>query len=1408
MTKERYLHQITFRFFIVHSIMKRELLFVLFVLLLSSNIFGINFRHLDTSMGLTDGEITSIAQDSIGNMWFGTYTGLIKYDGVEFELFLPEQGNKYSIPDKRIRHLFVDSENNLWVDALARNNLCFYVPEKKEFHKIKFDGYTDSNLYILNLSEFKKHLIISTDIGIFVLPLKDLQNKDQLAKRISFQRNKTLLPESFFNAKGFQDHFFGWQKTSSSNYAIFEVNLNLKSDSTIAVLNELKIDYKFLINEIEYADNNLYIATTKGLFIYSLIQKRFIRQHYFKDINIFKVFLASNHKVYCSTSIHKLLVLDLHTGNTSSYNSNPADKSSLYGNNILAFLEDNTGNLWIGHQGQGISILNLYSKKFHTFRYNPFRKNSLSRNVIMCFEESKDEYLIGTRDGGINIVKKNKLLTLNPVFKVLKVPSNNPTDKIGVWDMKSVSDSLFILGTQKGLFRLDRKNGKWAISPFGEKPKLDATIWRIFIDKNKNIWCGGNEYGLIFIPSLNKNPLKSYYQYTFNPNDSTTLSDNYIKSIVIDSNNRFWIGTINGLYRLESSYNNLNLTGDVKPNLKFKRYKASINTPMSLNSSDISSVFENFDGKLWIGTLGGGINILDPETGKISFITKKDGLPTNNIYGILSDKFGNLWISTIHGLVLFKQLETNKKIIVFDQLNGIQGNVFMFFSYFKSNSGLMFFGGDNGFTCFFPNEIKMNTIPPKIAFTKLIVDNKTVAIGDTLSHNFTLKKALNYTNKIVLPFNKNTFSVGVSVLHYLHPQKNFIYYKLEGYNNRWQKIRATDKQIRFFNIQHGEYTLKVKGISSDNEFSVDTKLLNITILPPWYLTWYMKLIYFLFALFLIINIFFFLIKRQKLIHQEQLNEIKLKNNENKMVFFTNIAHELRTPLSLIIAPVEDIISNYTKENTKFKNHIQIIYRNSNYLLRLLNQIIDFRKLNAGKLNLDLQKVDLIRLIKDVVINFKGYNFNRNINLFLKFPSDSIFFSIDVQKIEVVMYNLFSNAFKHTEENKSIVVSISIKNGTLRGNSGNKNFIRITVFNEGNEIPAEHISRIFERFYKVDEYKDGAGIGLAFSKSLVEMHNGELSVESVQGKGVAFHIDLPYNETSKEKIIKTDNLITEKIEIKQKKFKSEVKKQSSKEKKNTLLIVEDNMEMREFLNNILQPYYSCVTAPDGAEGWKIVQKQRPALVISDIIMPKMTGIQLCEKIKKFDNTCDIPVILLSAKNADEYKIKGYKTGADAYVSKPFDIDILFSQIERLIKNRALIEEKYRTHNFMIEIDSNSSKDEQFIQKIKEILDENISDPKFNVNMLAKETNISSAQLYRRLKSLSGYSPVEFIRLIRLQKAYSLLNNENKTVKEICYITGFNNLSYFIKCFKEQFGETPAHFRDTQDSGNLNMEEITK
>ncbi|MFW6328079.1 MAG: response regulator, partial [Bacteroidota bacterium] len=425
----------------------------------------------------------------------------------------------------------------------------------------------------------------------------------------------------------------------------------------------------------------------------------------------------------------------------------------------------------------------------------------------------------------------------------------------------------------------------------------------------------------------------------------------------------------------------------------------------------------------------------------------------------------------------------------------------------------------------------------------------------------------------------------------------------------------------------------------------------------------------------------------------------------------------------------------------------------------------------------------------------------NISLYLKVPAESVVVSIDVQKIEEVLYNLISNAFKYTPDHKSITVSMNI---IRPENSGDIQQICFTVFNEGEKISEENRQKIFDRFFKIDENSEGAGIGLSFAKSLVEMHGGTIEAETVPNQGTAFHVYLPFTDIEMNEPVTSEVLDAEPVLMSTLRFE---KKSQDGEKINrpVILIVEDNDELSEFLANILSRNFNCKIAANGYEAWKFIHRNHPDLVISDVIMPQMDGLELCKTIKDSKETCHIPVILLTAKNASDQIIEGYELGADAYFTKPFDLNLLLSQVARLIKNRELIREKYKSQNFMVEVENNSvSRDEEFIQKVKNILESNLADAEFNVNKLAQELNVSTTQLYRKLKVLTGYSPVEFIRILKLQKAYSLLSQRKNTVKEVCYVTGFNNLSYFIKCFREQFGVTPAHFRDKGVSDEIKQD----
>jgi signal transduction histidine kinase/ligand-binding sensor domain-containing protein/DNA-binding response OmpR family regulator len=1372
--------------------MKSCIILWLAILLFASNSLGKDFRYLRTEDGLPDGEINSIVQDSSGNMWFATWSGLVKYDGYYFEVFRPVLGDTTSLPEKKIKKLFVDSNTNLWIATSM--GLCRYNQNLKTFQSYRFEGISSGGINILYLSELEKHLVVHAVEGLYILPLSKAYEAGKMISRNQVLNKGQSSDEYYYYSLAFNDQLIFVSNSTSQTSSIVFTSLFSTGQKTFLSVEKM-VELKERINCIEHCSitNTLYVATTKGVFPFSLDTGEFTGNILFQREDVQKIVYTSNHRLYASVTYPRLLYIDLHTGITGNFESNPYLAGALLDNEILALFEDFSGNLWIGHQGQGISIMDLYRKKFFSFHKEPFREETLNSNTIMCFEGTDNEIFIGCRNNGLNVVSKNELATRFPVFRKLLVKNDNFPGGIsdGIWDIEKQSDSVFWMGTDMGLLRLYKKgNTGWQMKSFSEHPDMQVPIRKIFMDSNNNLWCGSHGYGLFLIPNPAHNPDGKFFSFRWENDNPESLSDNVVISIFLDSRKRFWVGTNNGLNQLKGNYENLDLSGLGHPRLQFKRYVAALPGEGLLNNNEINAFFENYNGNLWIATQGGGINILNPETGKFSYLTTADGLPSNDVISLAPGDDGNLWISTTKGLASYYRFAEKPFFRVFNASNGLQGEIFMVNSFYKASDGQLFFGGDNGFTCFYPRDIEINEIKPKISLTDLRVRNRVVEIGDTLYKKQLLTSSLNEIKELTLPFKSNSFSIGISALHFQAPQNNTIAYFLEGSFENWYHIPASNRYVYFTNIPPGIYIFRARTISSDGLFSDEEKSITFEIKPPWYRTGLAMTAAGIFILLITWGFIYILVNRQKLIYQKKIDKITIGNNENRMMFLTNIAHELRTPLSLIIAPVEDLMRNMTVDN-QWKNHLHLIFRNSNYLLRLINQIIDFRKLNAGNLVLQPQKSDIVRVVKDVVLNFKGFESQRKISLNLNVPAGSVPVFIDVQKIEEVLYNLISNAFRHTYDNHSITVSLHILENE---NTGRGKQIQITVFNEGKEIKEEDREKIFDRFYKVDENTEGAGIGLSFAKSLVEMHHGTIAVESFPGRGVSFRVILPFTGI--------EDAVTEKlkspVEKEQLYFASENPQLSLAETGNgkpRLLIAEDNKELGEFLVEVLSRNFHCNLATTGEIAWSMIQDQAPALIISDVIMPGMDGLELCKLVKETRETCHIPVLLLTAKNAPEQITEGYANGADAYVTKPFDMNLLISQAARLIQNRELIKEKYRNTNFMVEVDENiSTRDEEFIKKVKEILEESISDSEFNVNKLSQQMNISTTQLYRRIKELTGYSPVELIRVLKLQKAYRLLSNKNNTVKEVCYLTGFNNLSYFIKCFREQFGVTPASFRD--------------
>ncbi|MBE0655668.1 MAG: hypothetical protein IH594_17845, partial [Bacteroidales bacterium] len=552
--------------------------------------------------------------------------------------------------------------------------------------------------------------------------------------------------------------------------------------------------------------------------------------------------------------------------NTGSFPANPNRLGSLLNSNILSLFEDFSGNLWIGHQGQGISILNLHKKEFDTYRHDPSDNNSLISNTIMCFNGNNEDILIGCRIGGINILPKNRKLAEVEGFRraMLISPVGVAPFVHGVWDIAKVTDDLFLVGSFEGVFELKKASDKWEVRLFSDQELFSQSCRKIFVDENKNVWFGFLNHGLVFVPNLPVNGDRIYYQFRYDENDENSLSDNELISMLVDSNGRFWIGTVNGLNLVTMEYHNLDLSGKVQTEIRFKRFVSDRLEKNYLNNNEINCIFENYNGQLWIATQGGGINIFDPASSSFTYLTQEHGLPTNDVQGILRDETGTLWISTNNGLVSYNQHVSDPKFHLYSFQDGIQGSVFMVNSFFKSMDGEMFFGGDNGFTRFYPRNIHPNTVPPKMVLTDMKIYNRVIGIGDTIYKQNVLEKCLNETSSIKLPFRDRVFSIGVSSIHYQYPLGNYITFKLEGYDKEWNVMPASSKFIEYSNLPFGDYTLKAIAYSSDNIPSVEPRELQIIIDPPWYLRWYVIVVFSLIGLTVLVGFILILVNRQKL----------------------------------------------------------------------------------------------------------------------------------------------------------------------------------------------------------------------------------------------------------------------------------------------------------------------------------------------------------------------------------------------------------------------------------------------------------------------------------------------------------------------------------------------------------------
>jgi ligand-binding sensor domain-containing protein/signal transduction histidine kinase/DNA-binding response OmpR family regulator len=1342
-------------------------------------------------------EVRAILKDHKGYMWFGTTYGLIRYDGINLNVYESDPETKNGLSHKSINAIVEDKNNNLWIGTSGGLNR--YDREKDIFtgaYNVKGNANYLNNAFISSLCVYNGTVLLAgtyTDgFNVYDPVNESIENysyNPHDSNSISSNHITSIAVDMSNNIWVGTDNglnLFIYKKGFKRFYNEPYNNNSLSNNHVTAIVVE--------------SNGNVWVGTQGGglnkinIDKNNFIVKRFSansKEGRISNNYILSLLADKNGNIWIGTDNGGLNRLNTKTGLADIYQTEEGIEYSIKSNSIWSLYEDNENRLWIGTYNRGIEVIDDNFKKFELYQRINFSDVSLTNNDVKGFTEDKQGNVwIATNGGGI--CKYNPFIGQFTRFVLNKNNQTQITNNAVQDILYDSRDNLWIGTWAGGIDRLTKDGNKIRNYKLTNNLGLENNnIFTLYEDRHGNIWACTAGNGL-FLYDIKADKFFAVSCI----NESVSLTNlSYVSDIIEDSENNLWVGTLYGLVVIKKHE---------RFNLDCINFLSNESTGLSSNL--IETVFEDSKGRIWIGTLDKGLNLFNKKNNTFTVFQKKDGLPGNSIKGILEDDEGYLWISTNSGMCRFNF--EKKSFTNYYKEDGLNSNEFNTRSCLRTKAGEFYFGGENGFNVFSPNNIKKNLNIPPVCLTSLKINNKPALIGVKGSP---LKKHISETDKIILNYTQRSFSIEFIALNYTSPTKNQYCYKLEGFDKDWH-CNGTQRSANYTNIMPGKYVFMVKGSNNDGVWNeIPTRLL-IIIKPPVWKTWWAIITY---VILISLIVYFFMntwLERIKIKNQlklEQLSRIKEHElNEKNIQFFTDISHEFRTPLSLIIAPLESLISS-TQE--KIKEQLMVIHRNAVRLLHLTNNLMDIRKLEEGITKLKVQHGDIIDFVKDISslfnVNFKS----KNINFSIETRETNLSGWFDPEKLETILLNLLSNAYKFTPENGKIRIVLNVytseeiirRHGKFNDDiKPGCHYIEIRVIDNGLGIKADDLPYIFNKFYQVKSSghnkKTGTGIGLTLTKGLIEIHHGNIWAESIPGKETCFTVVFPFDfdayfeeETSSEPIGITKNIIlnTEQQVI----LNKSTEEPENNEEKPDVLIVEDNDELRIFLSKELSKKFNVLEAEDGKIGIDLAFSAIPDLIVSDILMPQQSGIDLCKTIKSDFRTCHIPVILLTAKTTIGDQIEGIETGADAYITKPFNLQYLITQINQLIQSRRKLYAQFSQDVYLLPNKmANTEMDQQFLQKVVDFIILNITDNTLSVEDIADHLNISRSNVYRKIKALTGKTIIEFIRIIRLKQAIKLMETKKYSLAEIAYQTGFTSPSYFTKSFKDEYGKPPSEY----------------
>lgn len=1325
---------------------------------------NLKFKHIGIDAGLSNSTIECIFQDHRGFIWFGTRDGLNKYDGEQMTVY---RNNKdtHSLSDNFIRQLYEDKHQQLWI--ATSNGLNRFDPESNSFKRYPPAGSpkkTAVNNNIRAIHEDESGRWMATSGG----PLYLLNKNAAVLRRFPYHTNAMHTDRKGKLWIGTDKGLYGYDRKTG----------------TFSLIKGLAHQHIRVIAET--ADGTLWLGTEEqGMMAYDP-SRATIRYYRHQEQNsnslgsnlVRAILRDKDDQLWIGGINGGLDHFNPATHTFIHYQDEPGNAMSLSQRTVSALLLDRQGNLWVGTHRGGI---NLYAPGAGRFKLmqQELNKNSLSYNDVRAFCEDRSGKLwIGTDGGGLNAYDSASQRFRHYQFDPFRPESLGSNAVLNITEDRS--GQLWIGTWAGGLNLMDRKRGtfrRFLNNPADPKSISSNYVQETYEDSQGNLWVGTYYGGLNLMDRKSKT-----FSRLIRGSGNTRINGVNIISIEEDHQQNLWIGTDDG--------------GLNRYDLKTKLFSHYF-----LNEEkwpDLRVIFIDSKKRIWVGHAG--LYLYNPLKDSFSIYTTKAGLSTDFIKGITEDRAGNFWIATSRGITKFNP--ESHQSSTYNKADGLQGLEFEANAYLQTSSGEMFFGGVNGYNSFFPEEIRTNRFIPPVYLTAFEIFNKRIVPGGKDSP---LKKDISFSKEIELSHEQSTFSFSFAGLNYSASENNKYAYQLEGLDKDWI-YSGHDKKAYYTNLDPGNYVFRVKASNNDNQWNVGGTFIHIHIAPPFWATWWFRM----FMAAVVIGITYALLSLKRRMEFRAMEEQQREEmHQIQLQFFTNISHEFRTPLSLILGPIDRLL----KEDSKaaFLGYYKTIHRNANRLLSLINELMDFRKIESGALQLKVIQGNINLFIDEVAEEFAEMAEEKHLSFTVKNTAQPVGIWFDRQIIEKIVLNLVNNSLKYTRPGGEITLEIL---DSLEGVSPlfdnqlhisnpyqGKSYLYIRVADNGIGISKDSIEHLFERYYRITESHLGSGVGLAFVKSLTMLHKGLIQVSSERHRGTEIIIGLP---SSKEDYHADEHWVQSSVQggsrLESISYKAEQLRDVSSQapvelpgKARHILIVDDNEELRSFLRDTLNVLYQISEAADGYEGLQRAREELPDLVISDVMMPGMTGTQFCKALKEDPETSHIPFLMLTARNGVEAELEGAASGADLYFSKPININLLQVYLKNIFEQRQKLREHYsKDHQTeMIEL-VHSAKDREFMEKLLGIINDHLVNPEMDIDFLCTAIGMSRTKLYQKVKTITGQSIGEFLRSVRLRKAVEIMTQEDVLLTEVMYRVGIQTQSYFTKAFKKEFGKTPTQF----------------